>query len=251
MCGGHCGQRLLQLSGIGVQPDGAAGHQRVEDRARFLTGAHGEGQLGVLHVRRRLPGLVGADEAVNRVEHQVGRRVDLAGGEIQHAAAADRGELVPVTDQRQPGSDLVGDGQQRPGGVLVEHPGLVDDQEVTHGQLRRLPRAGVGHAGGRADVTEGQPGPGPVAAPAPAVLEGQPRRRPGGGADLGGGHLRRLQRRRHDEQPAALVCEELTGGGEGGGLARAGRALHHQRSGPGECGRGGRLPGIQPLHAIP
>ncbi len=52
-------------------------------------------------------------------------------GEVEHAAAADRGQLVPVTDQRDPRAGLVGDGQQRAGGVLVEHPGLVDQQHVT------------------------------------------------------------------------------------------------------------------------
>ncbi len=76
------------------------------------------------------PNSVGADEAVQHVEGQVGCRVDLAGGQVQDAAAADGGQLVPVAKQRQADLALVGDGQQRTGGVLVEHPGLVDDQPV-------------------------------------------------------------------------------------------------------------------------
>src|SRR3712207_6937130 len=53
-------------------------------------------------------------------------RVHLPSGEIKHAAAPDRGELVAVTNQRQPSSGLVGDGEQGASGVLVEHAGLVE-----------------------------------------------------------------------------------------------------------------------------
>ncbi len=53
------------------------------------------------------------------------------GGVVEDAAAADGGELVAVADERDPCAGLVGDGEQRAGGVLVEHPGLVDEQQVT------------------------------------------------------------------------------------------------------------------------
>ena len=52
-------------------------------------------------------------------------------GVVEDAAAADGGELVPVPDERDAGAGLVGDGEECAGGVLVEHPGLVDKQEVT------------------------------------------------------------------------------------------------------------------------
>ena len=78
-----------------------------------------------------------ADEAVHRVQGQVRVRGRPADGEVEDAAAADRRELVPVPDQRDPGVVFVGDGQQRAGGVLVEHPGLIDEQQVTGAQLRR------------------------------------------------------------------------------------------------------------------
>ena len=59
-----------------------------------------------------------------------------ARGEVEDTAAADGGQLVTVPDQRDPGPDLVGDRQQGTGGVLVEHPGLVDQQQVTATQHR-------------------------------------------------------------------------------------------------------------------
>ena len=70
------------------------------------------------------------------LQGQAGFGVGPAGGQIQDASAADRGELVPVTDQRDPGVVFVGDDQQGPGAVLVEHPGLVDQQQVTGLQHR-------------------------------------------------------------------------------------------------------------------
>jgi hypothetical protein len=96
--------------------------------------------------------------------------VDLAGGEVENSAAADGGELMAVAEQRQANPALVGDGQQRPRGVLVEHPGLVDGEQVARVQSCGLPGAGVGDFGDRVGLADGQPGPGAVAAPAPAVL---------------------------------------------------------------------------------
>jgi hypothetical protein len=56
-----------------------------------------------------------------------------------------------------------------------------------------------------------------------------------------------LQRRSHHHQPAALRGEQVADGGERGGLARAGRALHHhQCSVATEGGDRRGLTGIQP-----
>src|SRR4051794_2872673 len=151
--------------------------------------------------------------------------------------AANRGQLVAVAEQRDPHVALVGDGEQRAGGVLVEHAGLVDDEQVPGEQPRGLGRAGVEGAGGRVALPGGQPGPDAVIGPAPAVLEGQPGRRPGRGAELARGDPGRLERRGDHQQPALLLGEEVAGGGEGRGLAGAGRALDHdQRPVPGERG---------------
>ena len=38
---------------------------------------------------------------------------------------------MAVAEERDAGMRLVGDREQRAGGVLVEHPGLVDDQHIT------------------------------------------------------------------------------------------------------------------------
>ena len=163
------------------------------------------------------------------VQDQVRRRVDFTDGKVEDAAAADRSQLVAVAQQRQPDPGLVGDGEQRAGGVLVEHPGLVDDQQISRAQPGCLRRPGVDAPGERVGGTVGQPGPGAVLAPPPAVLVGQPGSGSGGGADLGGGDLGRLQRGGYHDQPAASGLDQSAGGGQQGGLARAGRALNHDQ----------------------
>jgi hypothetical protein len=174
---------------------------------------------------------------VHPVQGQVPRRVDGVGGEVEDAAAADRGQLVPVAEQRHPHPALVCDGEQGAGGVLVEHAGLVDDQQIPWPQSRGLLRAGVDPAGDRIGLPGLEPGPGAVGVPAPAVLVGQPRRRPSRRAHPGGGDLGGLQRRGDHYQPATLVVEQVPGGGQGGRLAGAGRTLHHgQRAVAGQRG---------------
>src|SRR3712207_8367777 len=50
-----------------------------------------------------------------------------------------------------------------------------------------------------------------------------------------------------NHQPPPLFLQSSSGRGQGGGLARAGRALHHhQQPVPGERGRGRCLTGVQP-----
>ena len=53
---------------------------------------------------------------------------------VEDAAAADGGQLVAVADERDPGAGFIGDSEQGSRGVLVEHPGLVDEQQVTRQQ---------------------------------------------------------------------------------------------------------------------
>jgi hypothetical protein len=68
MGGGGCGQRLLQRRRVRVQADPVVGNQGVEHRARIVPGAHGQGQRGVLGVRGRPPGVVGAGKPVHRIQ---------------------------------------------------------------------------------------------------------------------------------------------------------------------------------------
>jgi len=93
--------------------DPTASQQPVEHGARLGAGAHGQAELGV--------GRVG--EPADAVQGQAGARIGPSSHEVEHAAAPDGGQLVPVTDQRDPSAGLVGDGEQGPGGVLVQHPG--------------------------------------------------------------------------------------------------------------------------------
>ena len=72
----------------------------------------------------------GAHEPVDRVQIDTRVGVDPAASEVEHAAAADRGQLMPVADQRNPGTGLIRDGQQGAGGVLIQHPCLIDKQQT-------------------------------------------------------------------------------------------------------------------------
>ena len=117
--------------GVGVQPDLPAGDQGVEHPAGIVAGAHRQGQLRVTGVR--CPLLRRRSVRVKRCtpsRTRCARRVHPADGQIQDPAAADRRQLTPVTEQRHPGLALVGDREQGAGGVLIQHPGLVDDQQI-------------------------------------------------------------------------------------------------------------------------
>ena len=96
---------------------------------------------------------------------------------------------MPVPHQCQPSAGLVGDGEQSPGGVLVEHPGLVDEQDVTGQQ-----------PGFEVRIVWFDSGPAAVVVPSEAVLVGQPRRRERVPAQLPGRDRGRLARRGHHHQ---------------------------------------------------
>src|SRR5690349_19747460 len=69
-------------------------------------------------------GIVGIGEAVDALhgEHRAGVRPGE--GVVENATATDGGELVPVTEERDPGARFVGEGQQRQGVVLGDHARL-------------------------------------------------------------------------------------------------------------------------------
>lgn len=100
----------------------------------------------------------GVDEAVHDVD---GDDLGPAGGVLEHSPTPDRGQLVPVADQRDPHAVFVGDHQQCVGGVLVQHAGLVHQQQVPRLQAQPRTRPGVAAAGLRVGVT----GPRPVQVP--------------------------------------------------------------------------------------
>ena len=110
----------------GVDLDQPTLVQHVEDLAGGLPGAHEQRQVGVL----------GVGEPVHGLQLEAGLGACPAGGVVEDAAAADGRKLVAVTDERDPGPGLVGDGEQGAGDVLVEHAGLVDEQEVAGQQPR-------------------------------------------------------------------------------------------------------------------
>src|SRR4051812_9200999 len=56
--------------------------------------------------------------------------------QVEHSPAAHSRELVAVAEQYEEGAGLISDGEQRLGGVLVEHPGLIDDQLIAPHQHR-------------------------------------------------------------------------------------------------------------------
>ena len=58
------------------------------------------------------------------------------GSVVENAAATDCGKLVPITHERDTCTGLIGDDEQGVGGVLVEHPGFVDDEQVPGAQDR-------------------------------------------------------------------------------------------------------------------
>ena len=92
--------------------------------AGVVAGAHAQGERGV----------VGVGEPVHLLQRHDRGRVGPREGVVQDAAASDRWELVPVADERDPRPGLVGDRQERAGGVLVQHPRLVDQQQVPWSQ---------------------------------------------------------------------------------------------------------------------
>ena len=68
-------------------------------------------------------------------------------GEVEDAAAANGWELVAVAEERDPRVRSVGDGEQRAGGVLVEHAGLVDEEDVAGEQAGTCIRTALGCVG--------------------------------------------------------------------------------------------------------
>ena len=82
---------------------------------------------------------------MDRFQGQVRGRVDPAGGQVEHSPASDRHQLLPVAEQRHTDLTLVGDGKQGACGVLLQHPGPIDNQQVPGMEL------GVG-CGARVDA---------------------------------------------------------------------------------------------------
>ena len=219
------------LAVAGVDDDRPAAMQRVEDGGGVVARAHPQGERGV----------VGVGEPVHLLQRHDRGRVGPREGVVQDAAASDRWKLVPVADERDPRPGLVGDRQERAGGVLVQHPRLVDQQQVPGSQ-----------PGGRVGCGVGAPGPVPVVVPAPAVLVDQPGGRVPVGAGLRGGDLGRLQRRRHHQQPMSLPRQHGLRRPQRGGLAGTGRALHdHQLAVTRQGADDGGLGGVDPRQPSP
>ena len=198
-----------------MDDDLAAFEKGVEDLTRPLTGAHEQAEFGVR----------GIAEPVDRLELVVRFGSHPACGEVEDAAAADGRELVAVAEERDDCVRSVGDGEQRAGGVLVEHAGLVDEEDVAGEQAC----AGLGRGVGLRPV--------PVLVPAVAVLVDEPGGGEGVGADLLLRCLGGLERGRDDHESTIGVVEYVARGGQGGGLAGAGGAFDHEQAGVAGEGR--------------
>ena len=165
--GPQVGERLGAFGLAGVHADLVTIQQGVEHLTDTLTEAL---TTGSRRGTQRHSGAHGqADRRVRRIAepmyHVEGH--DFFGPsparcQVEYAAAADGGELVSVTEERDPGPGLVGDGEQGAGGVLVEHPRLVDEQEVVRSQH------------GCWGWGRGQPSPAAGVVPSPSVLVGEP-----------------------------------------------------------------------------
>ncbi len=111
--GDRVGDRCMPLGLARMQADLAAAMQGVEYRFGPLRGPHQHGQLRVVGVGDGGGAAVGvrglAGEAVHHVQGHAGVRVGPAGSEVQDTSAADRGHLIPVTEEGNPDPAFVGD----------------------------------------------------------------------------------------------------------------------------------------------
>ena len=149
----------------------------TEDLPRLLTTPHPQREVGVLRIGEAADPFE-LDDAIGCV----------AGREVEHSHASDGGELMAVADQSHASAGGVGELEERPGGVLVEHPRLVDDHYGTAVEPWRIGR-------------RCHPSPATVLVPAVAVLVQEPRHGVRGSADLAGGDLGGLPGRRDDQHP--------------------------------------------------
>ena len=209
MVGADRGQGCGAFDLAGMDDDLAAFEKGVEDLTRPLTRPHEQAEAGI-------PGIT---EPMDRLELVVRLGSHPACGEVEDTATADRRELVTVAQERHDCVRSVGDGEQRAGGVLVEHAGLVDQQDVAGEQAC----AGLGRGVGLPPVA--------VLVPPVAVLVDEPGCGERVCADLllccfGG-----LERWRDDHESPIGVVEYVARGGQGGGLAGAGWSFDHEQTG--------------------
>lgn len=209
--------------------------QPVEQLGRVAAGAEVERELRV----------VGIGEAVQA--RQVEHPCHECGGDVEHATPADRGELRTVPDEGERRARFVRDGEERQGGVLVEHPRLVHHDPLARHELSALRWAAVGRARLRVRVAHGEARPDAIGVPSEPVVVDECGYGVGWYAELAGGDVGGLLRRRHHPHAPAVALGGADRRAEHGGLARAGRALDHdQRPGRGDRGRRSRLVRIQP-----
>jgi hypothetical protein len=133
-CGADRGQGCGAFDVAGMDDDVAAFEEGVEDLTGTSHRSHEQAEVGV----------GGIAEPVDRLQRVVRFGSHPACGEVEDAAAADRRELVAVAEQRDDCVGLVGDGEQCAGCVLVEHAGLVDEQDVAGQQACAGLGCGVG-----------------------------------------------------------------------------------------------------------
>ena len=131
--GTEFGKRGGALNVSGVDDDLSAAVQLVEHARRVAALSHPQTQSRV----------IGISESVHLLQRDDRGWVSPCDGVVEYAAAADGRQLVSVSNERNAGPGLVGDRQECSGRVLIEHPGLVDQQEITGPQECRRIRCRV------------------------------------------------------------------------------------------------------------
>ena len=229
-------ERVLEGIRAFMHHDEAERMKAVEQRFRMLPASHLHGERGVRGVGETVHG-----------RHAVHAGEELR-GHVEHAAAADRGELCAVADQSEGGAVLVGDGQERERRVLVEHARFIDHDPLAADETSGCRGAGVRGIRIGVDVANGEPGPYAVAIPSPPVLMDQLRDTVCCNAEFLMRNIGRLLRRRDHPGCAAVRGGGFNCGGEHRGLARAGCALHDDERIDGCHGRGrSRLRRVEPV----
>ncbi len=215
--GGESGESVVALGLACVDADLVTGPQCVEHLTHMLTECltAGGAKAGARAHRRADRGVLGIAESVHHIETGDGTGRCPSDREVEYAAATGGGQLMPVADQRDSCAGLIRDGQQGPGSVLVEHPGLIDQQKVTVGQ----------HGPGCRKSAD--TGPAAIVVPPEPVLMNQPCRRRGGCSEFTPCDLGSLEGGGGHAEPTALCGEELSSGRKRRGLARSGGAFHH------------------------
>ena len=177
--------------------------------------------------------------------HVVGAAPDLR-GHVEHPTATHGGQLCAVADERDRCPGLSSHREEGAGGVLVEHPGFVNDHPITPRQQRMLRRAVVGTPGVGVEVTDREACPYAVSVPPPSVRVDERCDAGCGYAEFFLSHLCGFLRRRNHPRRPTVLGGNVDGRAQHGRFPAARCSLHdHQRIGRSDSGCREGLPFIE------